>query len=325
MKRVLVIGGAGYIGTVVANYLVQNNYKVKILDNLIYGNDFIQNQKFLSDDIEFIKKDMLNISKNDSIFKNIDAVILLAGLVGDPITKKYPDLSIKINRDGCKSVIDATAAAGIDRFIFISTCSNYGLIDCKDIADENYVLKPVSLYAKLKVEIENYILQKSGNLCTTILRFATAFGESPRMRFDLTINEFIYELLINKKLLVYDPDTWRPYCHVNDFARLIEKVLRSDKILIKNEIFNAGSDINNFTKRQIVEIISRSIKDCDIMYKEHGVDPRNYKVDFSKIKKVLNFHPNYNVEDYMSKLVETIKNTKYLSKSTYGNYEINLK
>ena len=325
MKRVLVIGGAGYIGTVVANYLVQNNYKVKILDNLIYGNDFIQNQKFLSDDIEFIKKDMLNISKNDSIFKNIDAVILLAGLVGDPITKKYPDLSIKINRDGCKSVIDATAAAGIDRFIFISTCSNYGLIDSKDIADENYVLKPVSLYAKLKVEIENYILQKSGNLCTTILRFATAFGESPRMRFDLTINEFIYELLINKKLLVYDPDTWRPYCHVNDFARLIEKVLRSNKILIKNEIFNAGSDINNFTKRQIVEIISRSIKDCDIMYKEHGVDPRNYKVDFSKIKKVLNFHPNYNVEDYMSKLVETIKNTKYLSKSTYGNYEINLK
>ncbi len=325
MKRVLVIGGAGYIGTVVANYLVQNNYKVKILDNLIYGNDFIQNQTFLSDDIEFIKKDMLNISKNDSIFKNIDAVILLAGLVGDPITKKYPDLSIKINRDGCKSVIDATLAAGIDRFIFISTCSNYGLIDSKDIADENYVLKPISLYAKLKVEIENYILQKSGNLCTTILRFATAFGESPRMRFDLTINEFIYELLINKKLLVYDPDTWRPYCHVNDFARLIEKVLRSEKILIKNEIFNAGSDINNFTKRQIVEIISRSIKDCDIMYKEHGVDPRNYRVDFSKIKKVLNFHPNYNVEDYMSKLVETIKNTKYLSKSTYGNYEINLK
>ena len=145
------------------------------------------------------------------------------------------------------------------------------------------------------------------------------------MRFDLTINEFIYELLINKKLLVYDPDTWRPYCHVNDFARLIEKVLRSDKNLIKNEIFNAGSDINNFTKRQIVEIISRSIKDCDIMFKEHGVDPRNYRVDFSKIKKVLNFHPNYNVEDYMSKLVETIKNTKYLSKSTYGNYEINLK
>tara|TARA_Y100000741_G_scaffold364084_1_gene354030 strand:+ start:1452 stop:2429 length:978 start_codon:yes stop_codon:yes gene_type:complete len=325
MKRVLVIGGAGYIGTVVANYLVQNNYKVKILDNLIYGNDFIQNQTFLSDDIEFIKKDMLNISKNDSIFKNIDAVILLAGLVGDPITKKYPDLSIKINRDGCKSVIDATLAAGIDRFIFISTCSNYGLIDSKDIADENYVLKPISLYAKLKVEIENYILQKNGNLCTTILRFATAFGESPRMRFDLTINEFIYELLINKKLLVYDPDTWRPYCHVNDFARLIEKVLKSEKILIKNEIFNAGSDINNFTKRQIVEIISRSIKDCDIMYKEHGVDPRNYRVDFSKIKKVLNFHPNYNVEDYMSKLVETIKNTKYLSKSTYGNYEINLK
>ena len=325
MKKVLVIGGAGYIGSVVANYLVQNNYKVKILDNLIYGNDFIQNQIFLSDDIEFIKKDMLNISKNDSIFKNIDAVILLAGLVGDPITKKYPDLSIKINRDGCKSVIDATLAAGIDRFIFISTCSNYGLIDSKDIADENYVLKPISLYAKLKVEIENYILQKSGNLCTTILRFATAFGESPRMRFDLTINEFIYELLINKKLLVYDPDTWRPYCHVNDFARLIEKVLRSEKILIKNEIFNAGSDINNFTKRQIVEIISRSIKDCDIMYKEHGVDPRNYRVDFSKIKKVLNFHPNYNVEDYMSKLVETIKNTKYLSKSTYGNYEINLK
>ena len=325
MKNILVIGGAGYIGTVVANYLVQNNYKVKILDNLIYGDDFIQNQTFPSDHIEFIKKDMSDISKNDNIFKNIDAVILLAGLVGDPITKKYPDLSIKINRDGCKSVIDAIAAAGIERFIFISTCSNYGLIDSKDIADENYILKPISLYAKLKVEIENYILQKSGKLCTTILRFATAFGESPRMRFDLTINEFIYELLNNKKLLVYDPDTWRPYCHVNDFAILIEKVLRSDETLIKNEIFNAGSDINNFTKRQIVDIILRSIKDCDIAYKEHGVDPRNYRVNFSKIKKVLNFRPNYNVEDYMSKLVQIIKNTKYSNKSNYGNYKINLK
>ena len=119
------------------------------------------------------------------------------------------------------------------------------------------------------------------------------------MRFDLTINEFIYELLINKKLLVYDPDTWRPYCHVNDFARLIEKVLRSDKNLIKNEIFNAGSDINNFYQKTDCENNFKINKDWGYnVLKEHGVESRNYRVDFSKIKKVLNFRPNYN-EDYV--------------------------
>ena len=248
-------------------------------------------------------------------------------MVGDPITAKYPSLAKKINEDGIINLIDFLSDYQFNKLVFISTCSNYGFINEDVYADENHSLEPLSIYAKSKVKIENYIFSKKNlvKFSPVILRFATAFGLSKRMRFDLTINEFIYELLINKKLLVYDPDTWRPYCHVNDFARLIEKVLRSEKILIKNKIFNAGSDINNFTKRQIVEIISRSIKDCDIMYKEHGVDPRNYRVDFSKIKKVLNFHPNYNVEDYMSKLVETIKNTKYLSKSTYGNYEINLK
>jgi nucleoside-diphosphate-sugar epimerase len=188
MRNVLIIGGAGYIGTVVSEYLLQNNYKIKILDNFTYSKNFIENTFLLNNKLEFIHRNMNEIN---NIFKNIDSVVLLAGLVGDPITKKHPELAIKINRDYCKLVIDASIKNKIKRLIFISTCSNYGLINNQDTAGEDYKLNPISLYAKCKVEIEEYIQSKNEKICITILRFATAFGESPRMRYDLTINEFI--------------------------------------------------------------------------------------------------------------------------------------
>jgi nucleoside-diphosphate-sugar epimerase len=304
---------------------LQNNYKIKILDNFTYSKNFIENTFLLNNKLEFIHRNMNVINSIDNIFKNIDSVVLLAGLVGDPITKKHPELAIKINRDYCKLVIDASIKNKIKRLIFISTCSNYGLINNQDTAGEDYKLNPISLYAKCKVEIEEYIQSKNEKICITILRFATAFGESPRMRYDLTINEFIYELIHTKKLLVYDPDTWRPYCHVKDFARLIEQVLRSERNLIEGEIFNVGSDVNNFTKRQIVNMIIRFIKNCEIVYKEQGSDPRNYRVSFKKIKQQLDFQAKYNVEDYMAKLINIISEQKISNKMNYGNHNINIK
>ena len=323
MKKILLIGGAGYIGTVVAKYLLDRKFDVKIYDNLIYNSN--SSKKFLetNKNIQFVNGDILQIANKKTIFDGIDVVVLLAGLVGDPITKKYPDLSIKINTDGNKLAINESINNGIKKFIYISTCSNYGLIPDNHEADENYKLNPISSYAKSKVEIESYLLNKeSANFSTTVLRFATAFGMSPRMRLDLTINEFIYEMIHKKELLVYDPDTWRPYCHVLDFARLIHNVINDEYKNTKGQIFNAGSNKNNFTKRQVVELISKYIKDCNVIFQEKGSDPRNYKVNFDKVNQYLNFVTEYDVEDNILNMINTIKDYKIIDKSKYGNYQI---
>ena len=163
------------------------------------------------------------------------------------------------------------------------------------------------------------------NFDPVILRFATAFGASPRMRFDLTINEFAYELLKGNELVVYDPDTWRPYCHVNDFSRLILKILEDKKNNFKFEVYNAGSDENNFTKRQIAELLAKKISGSKIKFKEGDVDPRNYKVDFSKVKKILNFKPKYSVQYGIIEILKALKNKKFemiKKESNFGNYKI---
>jgi len=327
--RVLLIGGGGYIGNVVAEGLLQNKYKVSILDNFIYGH-----KKTISNLINFknfkpIEGDITNINFLKSKVKNYDCVVLLAGLVGDPITKKYPELSLKINDIGVKNAIDISFQNNIKKLIFVSTCSNYGLIKNNDLADENYPLAPISLYAKSKVKAEKYIMNyknRSINTSATILRFATAFGVSNRMRFDLTVNEFVKDLEQKKELTIYDADTWRPYCHTKDFERLIKIIIESNSNKTSFEIFNVGSDKNNYTKRMIVNEISKFYKNPKIIYLEKGNDPRNYRVNFEKIKKVLNFVPNYSLSDGIVEIRKFIQkgnfNLDKVNFSNYGNYII---
>ncbi len=324
MQSILLIGGGGYIGTVVIEHFVKLGFEVTIIDNFIYKHNLFLNKFFKKyKDVKIINRDIAKIKNFEKLLENKNYVVFLAGLVGDPITKKYPNLALKINRDATKNLISKISLSNIEKFIFISTCSNYGLIKNDQQADESYILNPISLYAKLKVEIEKFIISINEiNFCPTILRFATAFGFSNRMRLDLTVNEFVYEMYFNKKLLVYDPDTWRPYCHVKDFARLIEEIITAKKSIIKNQIYNAGSDENNYTKRQLVSLISKYINDCEISYQKHGSDPRNYRVSFQKLQNDLNFKTKYNLKENIPLLIEEIKNTKFLDKKNYGNYLI---
>jgi nucleoside-diphosphate-sugar epimerase len=161
------------------------------------------------------------------------------------------------------------------------------------------------------------------------LRFATAFGVAPRMRFDLTINEFTRDIALGKELVVFDPDTWRPYCHVRDFAEIIRLVLAAPKELVANEIFNAGSESNNFTKRQVVELITKYVPSAQIEYREHGADPRNYKVNFSKIREVLAFEPRYSVEMGILEVLSYVTSEDFVfsqsNQNYYGNYVLDLK
>lgn len=328
MKKILLIGGEGYIGNVVAQNLLHAGYCVTSYDNLLYGNNLCVLHKIQNPDYNFIYGDMLDKHHLSKVLNMVDGVVLLAGLVGDPITKKYPHESAAINDKGVKNVIDLCAEINIENFIFVSTCSNYGLIKDDELAHEEFELNPLSLYAKSKVNAENHILSLKSRtgMKPTILRFATAFGLSPRMRFDLTVSEFTKYLTTGKELLVYDAHTWRPYCHIQDFARLIQMVLEAPKEKVSFEVFNAGGDINNATKQMIVDSILKKIPDGKVKYQENGSDPRNYRVSFQKVKDVLAFEPDYTINDGIDELVNAIENHVFdhvdENINFHGNFEI---
>jgi len=331
-RKVLLIGGAGYIGVIVARYLLDCGYSVRCFDNLTYGHyfgilPFLGNESF-----EFTNGDLRNTEAVEQVLTDCSDVVILAGLVGDPITKKYPDLSQEVNSVAIRALVDRLSKFPLNKILFISTCSNYGLIADDEIAKETHELKPLSLYASSKVEIEEYILAKQGSVDyhATILRFATAFGYAPRMRFDLTVNEFARDLCLGKELVVYDADTWRPYCHVEDFAQIIRRVLEAPVDSVDFEIFNAGNDENNYTKRMIVDSVLKHVPSGKVVYQKEGKDRRNYRVDFSKLHSTLLFRPEYSIDrgiqEVLTVLGQGLFQDEHLAgnNSWFGNYEIAL-
>ena len=331
MKHVLIIGGAGYIGTVLTDHLLSSGHKVRSLDLFLYRNNHCVLPYLGRWGYESFYGDFCDTSVLDHAINGITDVVFLAGLVGDPITKKYPKASRAINDFGVRSAIRHLSGKGLNRLIFVSTCSNYGLINEEELADEDFELKPLSLYAKAKVEAEQYLLSLNGKIdfTPTVLRFATAFGLSTRMRFDLTVSEFTRELALGKELQVYDANTWRPYCHVRDFARLITMVLDASIEKVNFEVFNAGGEINNYTKKGIIEEIVNHLPDAKIKYEEHGTDPRNYRVNFDKVQKTLGFEPEYTVSEGIKELLMAFKNHTFdhvgEQKNLFGNYDLNYK
>jgi nucleoside-diphosphate-sugar epimerase len=328
-KKCLIIGGLGYIGTVVAPYLVKNNKNLKItcLDNLIYKQKVSKKIK-RNKKITILKFDLRKFRKIKKKFKNFDYVVILGGLVGDPITKKYNKLSKSINEKGLKNLINNLNGLNIKKVIFVSTCSNYGLSKTKRKLNEKSKLNPVSIYARSKIKIEKFLINKKNKVdfSATILRFATAFGLSPRMRFDLTVNEFTRDLYLKKNLKVYDKETSRPYCHVKDFARLINMILKTKIKKTHFQIFNAGGNSNNFSKENIVKHLKKFFKKTNIEYVSGDKDKRNYVVDFTKVKRVIKFSPKYSLNYGINEIIKNLKRKRFVNLNKYfdklGNYKI---
>ncbi len=327
-RSIILIGGEGYIGTVVRNFFLKKKFKVNSIDNLIYK----QNLKIdkSNKNFKFIKYDFAN----KKIFNFLDKLdhenlIVLGSIVGDPITKKYPDITKKINLEATERLLKYALKKGFRKIIFVSTCSNYGIFDKNSLAKENSRLNPKSLYAKTKVKIEKKLLKivKKGNSEITILRFSTDFGLSDRMRFDLTINQFVREIYLNKKIEVYDPYTWRPYCHVKDFANIIFQIVSKENVKRSRcEIFNAGSSKNNFNKMMLINKIKKYIKNFKIVLQNDSADQRDYKVNFSKIKKIYGFKKITSIDEGIKEILKELKKGKFKKLSNYkdrlGNYRI---
>ena len=325
MENILIVGSQGYIGTVLCSELIKKKINIIGVDNFIYSQKKIN---FNSKKYSFLKCDLRNINKIVKIANTASQVVILAGLVGDPITKKYKKLSENINFRGVKKLIYALNKTNIKKLIFVSTCSNYGVKKSSKLVREEDVLSPVSLYANQKVKIENILLKNKFNFAPVILRFATAFGISPRMRFDLTVNEFVRDAIFKKHIEIYEPKTYRPYCHVKDFSEIIYKVIKIDSKIISKQVFNCGSNANNFSKLSIANLIKKQMKNIKITINYAVKDKRNYKVDFTKVQKYLNFTPKYSVNKGIKEIINYIKiNKNYkifknYSSNNFGNYKI---
>ena len=302
MKNILVTGGAGYVGSGLLRELLSENYKVTCVDNLMFGGesllDIWHNKNFT-----FVKCDINDWSAFSEILNsnNFDAVIHLAAIVGDPACKLHSDLATKTNWDSTKWLIDKCKEIGIRKFLFASTCSNYGKMDDPEsYLDENSKLAPVSLYAELKVKFEQYMLNdmdKSKDFIPTSLRFSTVYGLSPRMRFDLTVNEFTKELALNRELVIFGEQFWRPYCHVKDFSNAFITVLRSSADKVSYNVFNVGDTSENYTKQMLIDEIKKVLPESKIKYVDKDEDPRDYRVNSDKIKRELGFEITMRVPD----------------------------
>lgn len=316
MLNILITGGAGYVGSVLSQYLVENNYNILCVDNLKFGKKSIETliskENFSLFEIDINDKE--NFS-NLLTSNKIDAIIHLAAIVGDPACKLYADEAKKTNFETTKWLIDECIKLKIPKFIFASTCSNYGKMkNSSEYVDENSELKPLSLYAELKVEIEKYILNdlaRDENFIPTILRFSTVYGHSERMRFDLTVNEFTKELTNNNELLVFGEQFWRPYCHVDDFANAFNTILKAPDSKIAYNVFNVGDTKENYTKKMIVDLLKKKLPHSKIKHVEKKEDPRDYRVNSDKIKNELGFRITKNVEQGIEELINLIKGDYY--------------
>jgi nucleoside-diphosphate-sugar epimerase len=329
-RRVLVVGSAGYIGPIIVNHLLSQGYAVRGLDRFIYPTAMTVVPFVGRADFDFVRGDFRDPQVTEKAFRDVTDVVVLAGLVGDPITAKYPQASQMINHDGLITFVRDLSKYDLDRVVFVSTCSNYGLIPDDALAAEDFELSPQSLYAKAKVAVEREILRsnRGHGYTPTVLRFATAFGLSPRMRFDLTISQFTRSMFFDEDLLVYDAHTWRPYCHLQDFAEVIRRVLEAPEDAVRGEVFNAGGDVNNFTKQGIIDAVLDVLPNAPVRYRENGPDPRNYRVSFEKIRSVLGFQPRYSVRDGIAELIAALEMGLFddinRPVSFYGNYEIDV-
>jgi nucleoside-diphosphate-sugar epimerase len=316
--KVLVTGGAGYIGSVLVRLLLAKGHQVGVLDSLKFGGDalydVVQNPAF-----EFHQGDIRNKEDVDKAVEGIDAIAHLAAIVGDPACAKFSDEANQTNWDGSVALFEAAEKAGVKRFVFASTCSNYGkMLDPNSYVNEDSELRPVSLYAELKVKFEKYLLEnrKDARICATALRFSTVYGFSPRIRFDLTVNEFTRNVCLTGEQEIWGPQFNRPYCHVDDLARSVVQVLEAPEEKVRVNVFNVGDTNENYSKRMLMEEIQKQIPEARAIYVEKTEDPRDYRVNCDKIRDVLGFKITKKVPQGIEEIIKVI-NSKLIN-DPYG-------
>ena len=297
--KILVTGGAGYVGTTLIPKLLKKGYEVTVVDSLLFNNGdkiipFVKNKNFT-----FIKGDVRNYKLINELLKNKDVVIHLAALVGYPICREKGELeSYEVNTLATKNIVDNLQDN--QYLLFGSTGSNYG--EVLEICTEETPLNPLSIYGRTKTEAEKLVMSRENS---TAFRFATAFGVSPRLRLDLLVNDLTYKAVTQKYAIIYESHFLRTFIHVDDLTDSFLFAINNMKEM-KNNVYNVGSNSMNYTKKQVCELIKEQIPDVYFHYADIGedADKRNYQVSYEKINK-LGFETSIKIEDGIKELVKS--------------------
>ncbi len=308
--KILITGGSGYIGSILTDMLLKNNFKVTVIDNFMYNQTSL-NHLCVNKNLEIVNADVRNKNEvKNYVFKN-DIIIPLAAIVGAPACDKDPINSELINKN---SILDLFKIVSKDQAIIMPTTNSaYGSGDKNNLCDENSPLNPISSYAKDKVQIEKELMQRENVIS---LRLATVFGMSPRMRIDLLVNDFVFRAVFDKFIVLFESHFKRNYIHLSDVSgAFIHSINNFDKM--KSEIYNVGLSDANLSKKELCEIIKLKINDLNIIINDFNKDPdqRNYIVSNKKIEKT-GFIPKFSINDGIDEL---IKGYSFIKKNTFGN------
>ena len=301
--NILVTGGAGYVGSVTIPELVNSGHNVKCLDRFFFGMDYLSQKQF-ENKVELIKDDIRTFEPK--ILDDVDVVMDLAALSNDPVGDLDPTKTYEINHLGRARVAKLSKERGVGKYILASSASIYG--QQEEIVDENASIKPLTAYSKANRKAEESALPlNDDNFTVTALRFSSVYGISPRMRFDTAVNVMVLDLFNKGKITVRGQGNKRPFVHILDVARAYEVVINASKEKIGGQIFNVGSDEQNYEMGQLAKEITDGVgEECQLEL-EDSPDHRSYTASFSKIRETLNFVPNYTVKQGAKEIYEALK------------------
>ena len=301
VRNVLVIGGAGYIGSALVQRLLELGYHVRVLDLLVYGEASIS-EFYGHPNFELLRGDFRHIDTVVRTTKGMDAIVHLGAIVGDSACSIDQDLTIEINLRATRTIAEVGKGFGVKRFIFASTCSVYGASD--EILDERSALSPISLYARTKLESEKVLLNLAdATFAPTILRFGTVYGLSGRPRFDLVVNLLAAKAVQDGEVGIFGGEQWRPLVHVRDVAEAIILALEAPLCNVRGQIFNVGCNEQNYRIAELGPIIKEMVPAARVVTQPQE-DERNYRVRCDKIRNVLNFQPRYTVRDGVREVID---------------------
>jgi nucleoside-diphosphate-sugar epimerase len=291
--KVLVIGGAGYIGSILVRKLLTQGRKVRVLDNLTYGDAALQD---ILDhpNLEILVGDCRNIQNVVGAVKGVDAIVHLAAIVGDPACEQDHVTALEVNYAATRMVIEIAKGNGVQRLIFASSCSVYGASD--HIMTEQSSLQPVSLYAQTKIDSETALLEsRTATFHPVILRLATVFGLSSRPRFDLVVNLLAAKACMGEPITIFNGEHWRPFIHVQDVSRAMMCMLEAPLAAVGGEVFNVGDSRMNYTLSDVAREIRTNFPHTQVEHVNNS-DRRNYRVSFEKINSRLGFTCSHDLQ-----------------------------